>query len=480
MTELMTLSLAELKKLLQTKALSSVELTQYYLERSKKYQGDINGYIAITEDLALAKARQVDEQLAKGESGPLAGIPVAVKDNIVTRGVPTTCASRVLEGYKSPFDAAVVERLASSPLLGKVSLDEFAMGSANKTSAFGPVRNPWDLRFVPGGSSGGSAALVAAGCAPFSLGSDTGGSIRQPAAFCGVTGFKPTYGLVSRRGLVAFASSLDQIGPIARSIADCALVLQAICGHDPADATSAAREVPDFSASLVTDVRGLRLGLPRENFANCDGEVAGSVERAAGELEKAGAQIKWVSMPYQGEVLTAYMLIAAAEAASNLARFDGVKYGYRGEGQTLEEMYTSSRVFGTTVRRRLMLGTFSLAQEECSECYERGRRLGLLIARHLSGLFQECDVLLLPTSPTTAFALEEDQDSLASYYNDIFTIPANLAGLPAVSLPCGLSKGLPIGMQLMAPRFREDLLLRVGHTWQTITDWHLRRPQGVN
>lgn len=481
MTELKNLSLAEMAKLLRTKALSSVELTQYFLDRSKKYQKDINGYITITEDLALEKARQVDELRTKGELGPLAGIPVALKDNIVTRGTPTTCASRVLGSYISPFDAAVAEKLATSPLLGKVNLDEFAMGSANKTSAFGPVRNPWDLQRVPGGSSGGSAAVVAAGCAPFSLGSDTGGSIRQPAAFCGVTGFKPTYGRVSRRGLVAFASSLDQIGPLARSIADCALILQAISGHDPGDATSSPQEVPDFSAHLVADVRGLRLGLPRENFANCiDGEVGSAVQRAAQELEKAGAEIKWVSMPYQDEVLTAYMLIATPEAASNLARFDGVKYGYRGEGQTLEELYTSSRVFGNTVRRRLMLGTFALGQENCSECYEQGRRIGQLIARHLNGLFEECDVLLLPTAPTTAFALDGDQDSLASYYNDIFTIPANLAGLPAVSVPCGMSKGLPIGMQLIAPRFREDLLLRVGHTWQCLTDWHLRWPQGVN
>lgn len=480
MNELKSLSLAELSELLAARKLSSVELTSYYLERSRKYQKDINGYITITEDLALATARRADELRTREELPPLAGIPVAVKDNIVARGAPTTCASRVLENYVSPFDAAVVEKLSLNPLLGKVNLDEFAMGADNKTSAFGPVRNPWDLQRVPGGSSGGSAAVVAAGCAPFSLGSDTGGSIRQPAAFCGVTGFKPTYGRVSRRGLVAFASSLDQIGPLARSIADCALVLQAICGHDPADATSARQEVPDFRACLQADVRGLRLGLPRENFACCDEEVAGAVEEAARQLELAGATVHWVSMPYRDEVVTAYLLIATAEAASNLARFDGVKYGYRGQGQTLDELYISSRIFGATVRRRLMLGTFALSGEDCPACYEQGLRLGRAIARHLDSLFRQCDVLLLPTAPTVAFTLDGEQDPLASYYNDILTIPANLAGLPAVSVPCGLSSGLPVGMQLMAPRFREDLLLRVGHTWQCLTDWHQRWPREVN
>lgn len=481
MTELYNLSLLDLSKLLETQALSSGELTRYYLERSKKKQQDLNAYITITEDLAMETARRVDELRPGGRLAPLAGIPVATKDNIVTRGAPTTCASRMLADYISPYNAAVVEKLSSSPMLGKASLDEFAMGTANKTSAFGPVANPWDLQRVPGGSSGGSASLVAAGSAPFSLGSDTGGSIRQPAAFCGVTGFKPTYGRVSRRGLVPLASSLDQIGPITRSIADCALVLQAICGYDPGDATSSRQAVPDFSASLVEDVQGIRIGLPRESFDQCpDIDISSAVERAARGMEQAGAQLNWVSMPYEQEVLTAYMLIATAEAYSNLARIDGVKYGYRGEGRTLDEMYAASRQFGETVRRRLMLGTLALAGDNCSECYERGRRMGQLIAQHLENLFTDCDVLLLPTTPCTAFTLEVDHDPLTAYYNDIYTIPANLAGLPAVSVPCGQSDGLPIGMQLMAPRFREDLLLRVGYTWQRISDWHLRWPQGVS
>ncbi len=481
MTELHTNSLIQLTKLLETQALSSAELTRYYLERSKNMQKDLNAYITITEGLAIETAHRVDALRPQGRLEPLAGVPMAIKDNIATRGIPTTSASRLLKGYISPFDAAVVDKLALSPMLGKANLDEFAMGTANKTSAFGPVANPWNLQLVPGGSSGGSAALVAAGCAPFSLGSDTGGSIRQPAAFCGVTGFKPTYGRVSRRGLVPLASSLDQIGPIARSIADCALVLQAICGHDPGDATSSPQRVPDFAASLVEDVRGVRIGLLRENFCKCpDTAISSAVERAARELEQAGAELDWVSMPYEDEVLTAYMLTATAEAYSNLARIDGVKFGVRGEGQTLDEMYAASRQFGNTVRRRLMLGAFALGKDNCSECYERGRGLGQLIARHLENLFEDCDVLLLPTTPSAAFALKEDQDPLKVYYNDIYTIPANLAGLPAVSVPCGLSNGLPIGMQLMAPRFREDLLIRVGYTWQRISDWHLRWPQGVN
>lgn len=474
-------SLRELAELLASRELSSQELTQYYLERSEGMQGSLNGYIRITRELALKAASRVDRLRRQGAFlSPLAGIPVAVKDNICTLAVPTTCASKVLESYISPFNAAVIEKLQDNPLLGKVNLDEFAMGSANETSAFGPVRNPWDLNRVPGGSSGGSAALVAAGSAPFSLGSDTGGSIRQPAAFCGVTGFKPTYGRVSRRGMIAMASSLDQIGTLTRSIEDCALVLQAICGYDPADATSANLPVPDYTACLNPDVSDLVIGLPREIFANCPDEIiCTSVEGAARELEKAGARLMWVSMPFERELLAAYLLIATAEASSNLARYDGVGFGFRGQGETIEEMYTSSRIFGQEVRRRLILGTYALNAETCPECYERGQRARQVIAGHLHSLFREVDLLLLPTAPATAFILGAGQDPLTSYYNDIYTIPASLAGLPAVSLPCGESGGLPIGLQLVAPKFREDLLLQAGYAWQCLTDWHLRRPREV-
>ena len=474
-------SLRQLIQSLSSRRVSARELTEHYLERSLKLQPKINGYITITRDLALKTADRIDEHRSQGvEPGLLAGVPVAFKDNLITRGVRTTCASRILENFVPPFDATVVEKLVNSPMLGKASLDEFAMGSANESSVFGPVRNPWDLLRVPGGSSGGSAALVAAGCAPFSLGSDTGGSIRQPASFCGVTGFKPTYGRVSRKGLVAFSSSLDQIGPIARSVEDCALVLQAICGHDPGDATSAAVKVPDFLSSIRNDVKGLRIGLPREVIAQCpDIEIGAAVNAAARELEKAGAKLSWVSMPYEREVLAAYMLIGTAEASSNLARFDGVGFGFRGEGTSIDEMYTSSRGFGDEVRRRIMLGTFALGTDNCTECYERGQRARQVITSHLNTIFQEVDVIMLPTSPSTAFKLGAAKDPLAMYYNDIYAIPANLAGIPAISVPCGESSGLPIGMQFMAPMFREDLLLQVGHTWQCLSDWHLRRPGGI-
>lgn len=471
----------KLVNLLQTREISARELTDYYLNRSKKLQPLLNGYITITQELALNTADRVDKMRGQGQKlGPLAGVPVALKDNISTQGVPTTCASKALANYVPPYDATVVKKLATSPLLGKVNMDELAMGSANETSAFGPVRNPWDLSRVPGGSSGGSAALVAASAAPFSLGSDTGGSIRQPAAFCGVTGFKPSYGRISRYGVIAFASSLDQLGPLTRSVEDCAMVLQVICGHDPADATSSTEAVPDFLSCLSTDVKGLRIGLPKEILEQCPNQhVGAAIEGAAAELEKAGAIISRVSLPFEQEVLATYMLIATAEGSSNLARLSGVGFGYRGEGGTMDELYTSSRVFGSDVRRRLMLGTFALSAENCGQCYEQGQRARQVITSHMNGLFQDVDLLLLPTSPYTAYKLGEDKDPLASYYNDIYAIPANLAGIPAMSVPCGEFQGLPVGMQLMAPMFREDLLLRVGFTWQNITDWHTRFPREV-
>lgn len=471
-------SIRQLAEKLQSRELSARELTGFFLERSRKLQPKLNGYITITGDLALAAADRVDKlQRTGAQLHPLSGIPVAYKDNISTKGVRTTCASRALENYIPPFDAEVVSRLEMCPMLGKANLDEFAMGSANDTSVFGPVRNPWDLERVPGGSSGGSAALVAAGCVPFSLGSDTGGSIRQPAAFCGVTGLKPTYGRVSRRGLIGFAPSLDQIGSLTRSVEDCAMVFAAIAGHDPGDSTSAAQDVPDFMNSLRTGVLGLRIGLPREILAKCpDQHISAAVAEAAKSLEKAGALLTWVSFPFEREVLAAYTLLASAEASSTLARFDGVAFGSRGEGKNLDEMYTTSRDFGPEVRRRLILGTFGLG----AQFYERGVRARRVIARHLQNLFQEADILLLPAAPSTAFKLSEDKDPLAMSLNDLYAIPANLAGLPALAVPCGERDGLPIGMQLMAPRFREDLLFRAGFTWQCLSDWHTHTPGGVD
>lgn len=466
---------------MQSGRLKARELTEYCLDRSERLQGKFNCYISITRERALETADRVDGLRRQGrELSALAGIPMALKDNISTKGVATTCASKVLAGYIPPYDATTVQKLAESPLLGKANMDEFAMGSSSLTSAFGPVGNPWDLKRSPGGSSGGSAALVAAGCAPFSLGSDTGGSIRQPAAFCGVTGFKPSYGRVSRRGLLPLASSLDQIGTLTRSVEDSAPVLQAICGYDPGDSTSARQLVPDFAAALREDVSDLVIGLPTEIMDRCpDKGISAAVEAAALELERGGAKIRWVSMPYEQESLAAYMLIATAEAASNLARYDGVAYGYRHCAVSLEEMYTGSRIFGDEVCRRLMLGTFSLSADSGCSCYELGQRARQQISSHLDKLFMEVDMLLLPASPFVAFRLDEELDPLMMYYNDIYAIPANLAGLPAVSVPCGESGGLPIGMQMMAPKFREDLLLRAGYTWQRRTDWHRRCPREV-
>lgn len=478
MDKFASMTIRQLRQEMQGGKLSATELTEYYLERSERFQGALNGYISLTRDKALETADHVDSvRRQKGHLSPLAGIPMAVKDNIAVKGVPTTCASKVLANYVSPYDATAVEKLADCPILGKANMDEFAMGSSSLTSAYGPVANPWDLKRSPGGSSGGSAALVAAGCAPFSLGTDTGGSIRQPAAFCGITGFKPTYGRVSRRGLLPLAPSLDQIGTLTRSVEDAALVMQEICGYDPGDSTSAPHGVPDFSASLIDDVSGFAIGLPKEIMESCpDGGTSRAVEAAARKLEQAGAWVSWVSMPYLDESLAAYMLIATAEAASCLARYDGVGYGYRHSSLSLEEMYTGSRIFGVEVRRRLMLGTFNLGADSG---YELGQQAREQISSHLEKLFTEIDLLLLPAAPFIAFPLAEELDPLTMYYNDVYSIPANMAGLPALALPCGERGGLPIGMQMMAPRFREDVLLQAGYTWQCLSDWHLRRPREV-
>lgn len=477
----MNKSLKDLAAELASGKTSSQELTEHFLHRSERLQDGLKAYINITRDRAMATASRIDSERRQGkELGPLAGIPMVLKDNISTQGVATTCASKVLADYIPPFDATVAERLRDCPLLGKGNMDEFAMGSSGITSAFGATANPWDMERSPGGSSGGSAALVAAGCAPFSLGSDTGGSIRQPAVFCGVTGFKPSYGRVSRKGLLPLAPSLDQVGTLTRSVADCALVLQEICGYDPGDATSALEAVPDFSACLIDDVKDLTIGLCREIMETCPSKaVSQAVSAAAHTLENLGCRLTWVSMPYIDESLAAYMLIATAEAASSLARYDGVAYGYRCPAATLAEMYTKSRVFGPEVRRRLMLGTFSLWSDRKDLDFQEGRKARWRISDHLTELFQDIDLLLLPAAPYVAFRRDEDIDPLTMYFNDAYSIPANLAGLPALALPCGREEGLPIGMQLMAPRFREDLLLRAGYTWQCHSHWHKLWPQGV-
>ena len=464
--------------------LSSRELTEAVLARIRAVEDRVRSYVTLTEELALEQAARADERIARGEAGPLTGIPMALKDVIVTRGIRTTCSSRMLEHFVPPYDATVTRRLAEAGavLLGKTNMDEFAMGSSTENSAFFPTYNPWDLERVPGGSSGGSAAAVAAGEAVYALGSDTGGSIRQPAALCGVTGLKPTYGLVSRYGLVAFASSLDQIGPLTRDVEDAALVLGAIAGHDPADSTSAPVEVPDYRQFLQPGLEGVRVGVPREYFVEgMDPAVRASVEEAVRELERLGASVDWdVSLPSTPYALSVYYIIAPSEASSNLARYDGVKYGYayqEGGGMWENMEQTRGRGFGDEVKRRIMLGTYALSAGYYDAYYVKALRVRTLIRREFEEAFQRYDVLVTPTSPTAAFKIgERVEDPLAMYLSDVCTLPVNIAGIPGLSVPCGFAGGLPVGLQILARPFDEGSLLRVGYAYQQATDWHRRRP----
>ncbi|MTI95794.1 MAG: Asp-tRNA(Asn)/Glu-tRNA(Gln) amidotransferase subunit GatA [Firmicutes bacterium] len=472
------MTLTEILPKLASGAMSSRCLTEQYLAREQR-ASKLNLYITKTTERALATAGTVDALRQQGTELPLlAGVPVAVKDNIAVKGVPLTCASRVLADYRPPADAHVITALAQSPLLGKLNLDEFAMGSSNEHSAFGPVRNPWDLSRVPGGSSGGSAAAVAAGCVPFALGSDTGGSIRQPASFCGVVGMRPSYGRVSRRGLVAFSSSIDQIGPLTRTVADCAYVLNSICGHDPGDSTSCSEPVPDFTDYIRNEVTGLRIGIIQEAFDNgLDTDTGAAVMSAARALETAGARLQGVSLPYNKEALACYHILGPAEASSNLARFDGIRFGVRSSAAELSDVYKRSRDFGPEVKRRLMLGTYVLGARADEDLYNAALRARTIIRKYIDRLFAEVDVLLLPTTPGPAFKLGEQPNPLTMYMNDYYTIPSSLAGLPAISMPCGFTDGLPVGLQLVAARYEEGLLIQVGHTWQCLSDWHLQLPE---
>ncbi len=447
---------------------SAVDVLDAHLARVDAAEADVHAFNVVTADRARAAAEAVDRRVAGGEDpGPLAGVPVALKDNLCTRGVPTTCSSKILEGWIPPYDATVVERLLASGavVVGKTNLDEFAMGSSTENSAFGPTRNPVDLTRVPGGSSGGSAAAVAAGFAPLSLGSDTGGSIRQPAALCGVVGVKPTYGLVSRYGLIAFASSLDQIGPFATTVADAALLLEVIAGHDPADATSIPREVPPISAHLDDGVARLRVGLVSELMGEgIHPDVAARVREAADALATAGATVEEVSVPAVAYGLSAYYLIAPAEASSNLARFDGVRYGLRVDGATTNEMMVNTRTagFGDEVKRRIMLGTYALSAGYYDAFYGKAQKVRTLICRDFAAAYERFDVLLSPTSPTTAFEVGAIHDPLTMYLNDICTIPTNLAGHAAMSVPFGAgADGLPVGVQVLAPALGEVPMFRV-------------------
>jgi aspartyl-tRNA(Asn)/glutamyl-tRNA(Gln) amidotransferase subunit A len=481
---LLNSSLGELSAALSAKKVSSVELTRLYLGRIGALNPDLNAFITVDESRALQDARRADERRARGDAGPLTGIPLAHKDIFCTRGLPTTCGSRMLASYLSPYDAHVVEQFdrAGSVLLGKCNMDEFAMGSSSETSYFGPVRNPWSKRLVPGGSSGGSAAAVAARMAPIATGTDTGGSIRQPAAMSGVCGLKPTYGAVSRYGLVAFASSLDQAGPIAKSAAELALMMNVMGGFDARDSTSVERPREDYGRQLDLQIKDLRIGLPREYFGEgIEPGVAAAIEEAIKWFSSQGASTVPLELPNARLGVPVYYVIAPAEASSNLARFDGVRYGHRAEEfSDLEDMYCRTRAegFGAEVKRRILVGTYVLSQGYYDAYYLQAQKVRRLIAADFSRAFKECDLILGPTAPTTAFPIgEKTEDPVQMYLNDIFTIPAPLAGLPALAVPCGFDgKRLPVGLQLTGNYFCEALLLGAAHRYQQASDWHLRVP----
>jgi aspartyl-tRNA(Asn)/glutamyl-tRNA(Gln) amidotransferase subunit A len=477
--------LAELASRLASGDCSSVEATDEALARIEALEPRLGAFLRVTGDEAREAARASDARRASGRAlGPLDGVPLGVKDILCTRGVPTTAGSRILEGFVPPYDATAVERLrrAGAVLVGKLNMDEFAMGSSNENSAFGPVRNPWDLSRTPGGSSGGSAAAVASREVFGALGTDTGGSIRQPASRCGVAGLKPTYGRVSRFGVVAYASSLDQVGPLGRTVADCALLLQAIAGHDPKDPTSAAQPVPDYLAGLEGGVAGMTLGTPREYFGEgIDPEVEALVRAAVEQYRRLGAKVVEVSLPHTQYAVAAYYLIAPAEASSNLARYDGVRYGHRAGGaRDLGEMYeqTRSQGFGREVKARIMLGTWALSSGYLEAWYVKAQKVRTLIRKDFLDALARCDALLTPTSPTAAFRLGERlDDPLQMYLSDVFTLPCSLASLPGVSIPCGFTRGgLPVGLQLVGRPFDEAGLLRVARAYERETEWHRRAP----
>ena len=485
--QLWQLSIAQASRLLAQREISSVEITNACLERIAAVDGQISAYITVTADLARQQAADADRRIAAGNAYPLTGVPMQIKDLLCTNGVATTCASEMLAEYVPVYDATAVARLREqgAVLLGKGNMDEFGMGSSTENSAFFPTRNPWDTTRVPGGSSGGSAAAVAAGAAPFALGTDTGGSIRQPASFCGVTGLKPTYGRVSRYGLVAYASSLDQVGPLARDAADCALILQAIAGHDPRDATSLPDPVPDYSAALTGDISGLRLGVPREYFAEgMDDGVRAAVTAAIDQLAALGAEIREVSLPITEYALACYYIIAPSECSANLARYDGVKYGYsyQGDGQGDGDMWeamerTRQHGFGPEVKRRIMLGAFALSSGYYDAYYRKAQQVRTLIRQDFTRVFEEVDALAAPVSPVVAFPIgDRADDPVRMYLVDVYTLPVNMAGLPAMSVPCGFSEGLPVGLQLIGPHLSEPNLLNIAHTYQQATEWHRERP----
>ncbi|MDY7115915.1 Asp-tRNA(Asn)/Glu-tRNA(Gln) amidotransferase subunit GatA [Halomonas sp. SSL-5] len=476
-------TLTELAASLAAGEFTSRELTEHLLGRIERHDGDLNSFITVTPEQALAAADAADATRARGEAGPLTGLPVAIKDLFCTDGVLTTAGSKMLENFVAPYDACVVERLkaAGTVSLGKTNLDEFAMGSSNENSAFGAVKNPWDSGAVPGGSSGGSAAAVAAGLAPAAMGTDTGGSIRQPAAFCGITGLKPTYGRVSRWGIIAYASSLDQAGPMARTAEDCALLMNAIAGHDPRDSTCVARGVPDYRTELAAPLSGLKIGLPREYFGDgLDPAVEAAVREAVAVYESLGATVREVSLPHTHYAIPAYYVIAPAEASSNLARYDGVRFGHRCEApRDLIDLYKRSRAegFGEEVKRRILIGTHTLSEGFFDAYYKKAQQVRRLIRQDFLDAFEEVDVLMGPASPTPAFDLGAQKDPVSMYLQDIYTIAVNLAGIPGMSVPAGFVGDRPVGLQILGTHFAEQRLLNVAHQYQQATDWHLRRPK---
>lgn len=478
-------TIAELSADLAAKKISSLELTQFFLERIKKFDPKLNAFITVTEEQALAAAKAADHERASGKTGALLGIPIAHKDIFCTDGIKTSCGSKMLDNFIAPYDATVVKNFknAGIVLLGKTNMDEFAMGSSNETSYYGPVRNPWNLETVPGGSSGGSAAAVAAYLAPATTGTDTGGSIRQPAALCGITGLKPTYGRVSRYGMIAFASSLDQGGIFAKSAEDTAILLNTMAGFDEKDSTSVNQPVPDYTKTLNDSIKGLRIGLPKEYFSEgLNPAVAKLIEQAIKEYEKLGATIKEISLPNTALSAPVYYVIAPAECSSNLARYDGVRYGYRCENPIdLQDLYKRSRSegFGPEVKRRIMIGTYVLSSGYFDAYYLKAQKIRHLIREDFSQAFKEVDVILSPTTPAPAFKLgEKVSDPISMYLSDIYTIAANLAGLPGLSIPVGQVNHLPIGMQLIGNVFEEAKLLNIAHQYQKVTDWHKQSPEG--
>jgi aspartyl-tRNA(Asn)/glutamyl-tRNA(Gln) amidotransferase subunit A len=475
--------LTELAAALAARQISSVELTQLHLDRIARLNPEINAFITVDAEKSLAQARAADTRLASGNAGSLTGIPIAQKDIFCAKGWRTTCGSKMLGNFVSPYDATVIEKFdaAGAVNLGKTNMDEFAMGSSNETSFFGPVKNPWDAKRVPGGSSGGSAAAVASLMAPAATGTDTGGSIRQPAALCNLTGLKPTYGVVSRWGMIAFASSLDQAGPMARSAEDCALMLNVMGGFDDKDSTSLDRAAENYARDLEKPLAGLKIGLPREFFGDgCDAGVMNAVQEAIAEYRRLGAETIEISLPNMEHGVAAYYVIAPAEASSNLSRFDGVRYGHRAaEYSDLNDMYQKSRAqgFGDEVKRRILIGTYVLSHGYYDAYYLQAQRIRRLIANDFVEAFKRCDVIMGPTSPCTAFGIgEKSADPVQMYLSDIYTIAVNLAGLPGMSIPCGFDTGLPVGLQLIGDYFAEARLLNVAHAYQRSTAWHLATP----